>query len=72
MNCHEYNAQIFIGNENYYLSADGHLMPARKGQKPPDLKYFNATGCIPRERRLGLVEGTRQRRRSGRARARDE
>ena len=44
MNCHEYNAQIFIGNENYYLSADGHLMPARKGQKPPDLKYFNQSG----------------------------
>ena len=44
MNCHEYNAQIFIGNENYYLSADGHLMPARKAQKPPDLKYFNQPG----------------------------
>ena len=44
MNCHEYNAQIFIGNENYYLSADGHLMPARKDQKPPDLKYFNQPG----------------------------
>jgi hypothetical protein len=44
MNCNEYNAQIFIGKDNYYLSADGYLMPARKGQKPPDLKYFNQSG----------------------------
>jgi hypothetical protein len=27
--------------ENYYLSADGYLMPAKKGQAPPDLRYFN-------------------------------
>ncbi len=23
------------------LGADGSLMPAKKGQKPPDLRYFN-------------------------------
>jgi hypothetical protein len=23
-------------------SADGLLMPAKKGQRPPDMKYFNA------------------------------
>jgi len=39
--CIEYNAQMFIGKENYYLSADGYLMPAKKGQAPPDLRYFN-------------------------------
>jgi hypothetical protein len=39
--CPEYNAQVFIGKENYYLSAEGYLMPAKKGQAPPDLKYFN-------------------------------
>jgi hypothetical protein len=39
--CVEYNAQVFIGKENYYLSADGLLMPAKKDQAPPDLKYFN-------------------------------
>jgi len=39
--CPEYNAQIFIGKDNYYLSADGFLMPAKKGQAPPDLRYFN-------------------------------
>jgi hypothetical protein len=39
--CTEYNAQIFIGRENYYLSADGLLMPSRKGQQPPDLRHFD-------------------------------
>jgi hypothetical protein len=38
--CPEYNAQVFIGKNNYYLSADGFLMPARAGQPPPDLRYF--------------------------------
>jgi hypothetical protein len=36
----EYNAQVVIGTENYFLSADGLLMPAKKDQAPPDLKYF--------------------------------
>jgi hypothetical protein len=30
-----------IGNETYMRSADGLLMPAKKGQRPPDLRYFN-------------------------------
>src|SRR3954466_4678858 len=38
--CTEVNSQIFVGKELYYLSADGHLMPTRKGQAPPDSKYF--------------------------------
>ncbi len=43
--CTEYNAQVFIGKDNYFLSADGYLMPARKDQPPPDLRYFKrATG----------------------------
>jgi len=40
VDCPEYNAWVFTGRENYYLSADGYLMPTRKGQAPPDLKYF--------------------------------
>jgi len=40
----EGNAQIMIGKENYFLSADGHLMPAKKNQAPPDLRYFTNTG----------------------------
>ena len=38
--CTEYNGQVFIGKENYFLSADGFLMPARKDQPPPDTRYF--------------------------------
>jgi hypothetical protein len=30
-----------VGKDDYFLSADGLLMPARKDQPPPDLKYFN-------------------------------
>jgi hypothetical protein len=38
--CTEGNNQIVIGKENYFLSAEGLLMPAKKDQAPPDLKYF--------------------------------
>ena len=41
--CVEYNGQVFIGKENYFLSADGLLMPARKNQAPPDIRYFKQT-----------------------------
>jgi len=39
----ENNAQIVIGKENYFLSGDGFLMPAKKDQAPPDLRYFKPT-----------------------------
>jgi hypothetical protein len=38
----EGNAQVGIGKENYFLSADGLLMPAKKDQPPPDLRYFKS------------------------------
>jgi len=38
--CSEENTHVRIGKENYYLSADGRLMPARKDQAAPDLTYF--------------------------------
>src|SRR5437016_14575322 len=41
--CSENNTHIRIGQENYYLSADGYLMPAKKDQPPPDLRYFKQT-----------------------------
>jgi hypothetical protein len=41
-NCNESNNHVIIGKENYFLSADGLLMPARKDQAPPDLRYFKA------------------------------
>jgi hypothetical protein len=40
-NCGESNNHVKIGSQNYVLSADGFLMPTRKGQQPPDLRYFN-------------------------------
>jgi hypothetical protein len=39
--CSADNAIIVLGKENYFVSADGHLMPAKKDQPPPDLRYFN-------------------------------
>jgi hypothetical protein len=41
--CGENNPHVVIGKDNYYLSADGLLMPARKDQAPPDLRYFKQT-----------------------------
>ena len=38
--CNEGNNQLVIGTENYFLSAEGMLMPAKKDQPPPDLRYF--------------------------------
>jgi hypothetical protein len=40
-NCSENNNHVDIGGHIYYLSADGYLMPAKKDQPPPDLRYFN-------------------------------
>jgi hypothetical protein len=42
-NCSEENQHVRIGNEHYMLSADGRLMPAKKDQEPPDLRYFKKT-----------------------------
>jgi hypothetical protein len=36
----EENQHVRIGNDSYMLSADGLLMPAKKDQPPPDLRYF--------------------------------
>jgi hypothetical protein len=38
--CAEGNPWLKIGGNNYFLSADGRLMPTRKGEPPPDLHYF--------------------------------
>ena len=39
--CSESNQHVRVGRDDYFLSADGYLMPARKDQLPPDLRYFN-------------------------------
>ena len=40
VDCSEDNHQLYIQNESYMLSGDGYLMPTKRGQKPPDLRYF--------------------------------
>ena len=42
-NCNENNHHVIIGTENYFMSGDGYLMPTKKGQAPPDLRYFQQT-----------------------------
>jgi hypothetical protein len=39
--CAASNQHIVIDHEDYLMSADGLLMPVRKGEKPPDLRYFD-------------------------------
>jgi len=39
-NCTEDNHHVIVGKEDYFVSGDGYLMPARKGQAPPDLRFF--------------------------------
>jgi hypothetical protein len=41
--CAEGNGDVEIGKEGYFLSGDGQLMPTKKGQAPPDLRYFKQT-----------------------------
>jgi hypothetical protein len=41
--CGEENLHVQVGKENYFVSGDGYLMPARKNQAAPDLRYFRQT-----------------------------
>jgi hypothetical protein len=38
--CTEGRSMIAIGRESYWIGGDGLLMPVRKNQAPPDLRYF--------------------------------
>jgi hypothetical protein len=42
--CTEQPSMMAVGKESYFLSTEGLLMPVRKDQPPPDLKYFKPTG----------------------------
>jgi hypothetical protein len=42
--CGEANNHVQIGKESYMISGDGLLMPTKRGQKPPNLKYFRRPG----------------------------
>ena len=41
--CAEHNQHVAVGKEDYFVSSDGLLMPTRKDQPPPDLRYFRKT-----------------------------
>jgi hypothetical protein len=43
LDCSESNHHVLIGGQEYYLSGDDILMPAKKGQSPPDLHYFKSS-----------------------------
>jgi hypothetical protein len=42
-NCPGVTLLTKIGDELYFKGADGKLLPTRKDQPPPDLRYFNQT-----------------------------
>jgi hypothetical protein len=42
--CGDGNQLVRIGHESYMASADGILMPTRKGQPAPDLSFFGSAG----------------------------
>ena len=39
-NCAEGNGHVEIHGQGYFLAGDGNLMPVKKGQSPPDLRFF--------------------------------
>ena len=49
VDCAENNPHVLVGKEYYMISADGYLMPTKRGQSSPDTRYFNyAPGASPR------------------------
>jgi hypothetical protein len=38
--CGENNHHVRIGKDDYFINQDGRLMPVKKNQAPPDLRYF--------------------------------
>ncbi len=41
--CAETSPHVDIGGQSYMLSADGYLMPIKKDQPPPDLRFFKSS-----------------------------
>jgi hypothetical protein len=53
-----HNTLVILGKETYFVREDGYLMPSRKDQPPPDLKYFNqmqTVTTLPRTNMLGAM-----------------
>ena len=40
VDCSEDNRHVWVGKDDYLVSFDGYLMPTKKNQPPPDLRYF--------------------------------
>jgi len=40
ISCAEGNNYVVVGADTYFLSGDGFLMPTKRDQAPPDLRYF--------------------------------
>jgi hypothetical protein len=43
VDCSEDNHHVWVGNDSYFVSSDGYLMPTKKDQPAPDLRYFKPT-----------------------------
>ncbi len=43
ISCPEGTNYVVVGNDVYFLSGDGFLMPTKKNQAPPDSRYFKQT-----------------------------
>jgi hypothetical protein len=42
--CAAENHYTVIGQETYFISADGHLMPTKRDQRAPELRDFGSPG----------------------------
>jgi hypothetical protein len=40
VDCSEDNHHVWVGKDEYFVSSDGFLMPTKKDEAPPDLRYF--------------------------------
>jgi hypothetical protein len=47
VDCGENNPHVLVGKEYYMISGDGYLMPTKRGQTAPDLRYFNRAPSAP-------------------------
>jgi hypothetical protein len=41
VDCAENNPHVLVGKESYMISSDGFLMPTKRDQTLPDLRYFS-------------------------------
>jgi hypothetical protein len=47
VDCTENNPHMLVGKEYYMISGDGYLMPTKRDQPAPDLRYFNRAPKMP-------------------------